>query len=45
MPSQKGENMNENQLQIFLREIEKKNAWGKNEIKFLVLDCVTGKIK
>jgi len=32
-------------LEIYLREIEKKNSWGKNELKFLILDIISGKIK
>ena len=27
--------MNGEQLQVYLREIDKKNSWGKNELKFL----------
>jgi hypothetical protein len=37
--------MNGEQLQIYLKEIDKKNSWGKNELKFLILDIISGKIK
>ena len=37
--------MTEKQLEIYLREIENKNSWGKNELKFLILDILSGKIK
>ena len=37
--------MTEKQLETYLREIEKKNSWGKNELKFLILDILSGKIK
>lgn len=37
--------MNSEQLQTYLREIDKKNSWGKNELKFLILDIISDKIK
>ena len=37
--------MSKEELQILLREVEKKNSWGKNEIKNLLLDVISGKIK
>ena len=37
--------MNEKQLDIYLREIDKKNSWGKNELKFLILEILAGRIK
>ena len=37
--------MDEKKLQVFLKEIEKKNSWGKNEIKELVLKIMIGEIK
>jgi hypothetical protein len=36
--------MTQSQLQIYLREIEKKNSWGKNELKMLILDILAGNI-
>jgi hypothetical protein len=32
------------QLQVYLREIERKNSWGKNELKMLILDIIAGNI-
>lgn len=34
--------MTKEQLQILLQEIEKKNSWGKNEIKTLILEVASG---
>jgi hypothetical protein len=36
--------MTQQQLQIYLREIERKNSWGKNELKMLILDILAGNI-
>jgi hypothetical protein len=36
--------MTQSQLQIYLREIERKNSWGKNELKMLILDIIAGNI-
>jgi hypothetical protein len=36
--------MTQTQLQVYLREIERKNSWGKNELKMLILDIIAGNI-
>jgi hypothetical protein len=37
--------MTQEQFAILLREVEKKNSWGKNELKDLILKIVAGVIK
>ncbi len=37
--------MTQEQLQILMREIEKKNSWGKNELKNLITEILTGLLK
>lgn len=37
--------MTQEQLATFLAEIEKKNSWGKNELKDLMLKVIAGVIK
>lgn len=37
--------MTQEQLQTLMREIEKKNSWGKNELKNLILEILTGLVK
>lgn len=37
--------MNEEQCKTLLREVEKKNSWGKNELKELILNILLGVIK
>lgn len=34
--------MDKEMLQALLREIEKKNSWGKNELKQLILEIIAG---
>ena len=34
--------MSQEQLQKLLSKLEEKNSWGKNEIKFLILDIIAG---
>lgn len=34
--------MDKEMLQTLLREIEKKNSWGKNELKQLILEIIAG---
>jgi hypothetical protein len=36
--------MTQTQLQIYLRKIDRKNSWGKNELKMLILDIIAGNI-
>jgi hypothetical protein len=36
--------MTQEQLAIFLNEIEKKNSWGKNELKDLILKVLSGQV-
>lgn len=36
--------MTQEQLAKLLREIEKKNSWGKNELKDLVLKIIAGMV-
>ena len=33
--------MSKEQLRLLLKEIEKKNSWGKNELKDLILRVIT----
>ncbi len=37
--------MTQEQLKLFLQEIEKQNSWGKNQLKDLLLDILAGVIK
>lgn len=37
--------MTQEQLAAFLAEIEKKNSWGKNELKDLLLKVIAGIVK
>ena len=37
--------MSEEKLAILLANIEKKNSWGKNELKDLILKVISGTIK
>lgn len=37
--------MTQEQLQTLMREIERKNSWGKNELKNLILEILTGLVK
>lgn len=37
--------MTQEQLATFLKEIEKKNSWGKNELKDLVLKVLSGQVE
>ena len=37
--------MTQEQFTILLRELEKKNSWGKNEIRNLLLNIVAGLVK
>jgi len=34
--------MNQEQLKTFMLELEKKNSWGKNELKDLILKILAG---
>ena len=34
--------MTKEQLQLLLKKIEKKNSWGKNELKMLILNILAG---
>jgi len=37
--------MNQEQMTIFLREIEKQTSWGKNQLKDLIMKIQNGIIK
>jgi hypothetical protein len=37
--------MSKEELALLLNEIEKKNSWGKNELKDLILKVISGQIK
>lgn len=37
--------MTKEELATLLSEIEKKNSWGKNELKDLILKVISGQIK
>ncbi len=37
--------MTQEQLKVFLREIAVKNSWGKNELKDLILNILSGEVK
>lgn len=37
--------MTQEQLALYMAEIEKKNSWGKNELKMLLLNILTGVLK
>lgn len=37
--------MTQEQLKTFLQELAKKNSWGKNEIKDLILNIISGIVK
>lgn len=37
--------MTKQELQVYLREVEKKNSWGKNELKNLILKVISGEIE
>ena len=34
--------MTQDQLKTLLQELQKKNSWGKNEIKELILNVIAG---
>ena len=34
--------MDKNQLKLLLDELEKKNSWGKNEVRSLILEIAAG---
>lgn len=34
--------MTQDQLKTLLQELQKKNSWGKNEIKDLILNVIVG---
>ena len=34
--------MTQDQLKTLLQELQKKNSWGKNEIKDLILNVIAG---
>lgn len=36
--------MTQEQFRILLKSIEKKNSWGKNELKDLILKIISGEI-
>jgi hypothetical protein len=36
--------MDQKQLRLLLEEIEKKNSWGKNELKDLILKILSGQV-
>lgn len=36
--------MTQEQLKVFLQEVEKKNSWGKNELKDLILKVIAGAV-
>jgi hypothetical protein len=37
--------MTQDQLKTLLNEINKKNSWGKNELKDLILSIIAGIVK
>ena len=37
--------MTQDQLKTLLIELQKKNSWGKNEIKDLILNIIAGIVK
>lgn len=37
--------MTQEQLAIFMAKLDEKNSWGKNEIKMLLLNILTGVVK
>lgn len=37
--------MTQEQLATLLRELEKKNSWGKNEVRTLILNIIAGIVK
>lgn len=37
--------MTQDQLRTLLLELSKKNSWGKNEIKDLILNIIAGVVK
>lgn len=37
--------MTQEQIALFMAKIEEKNSWGKNELKLLLLNILTGVVK
>ena len=37
--------MTQEQMQVLLRELNKQNSWGKNQIRDLILNIIAGVVK